>query len=104
MSSANGADAEALFRFATIKLGDFESCLLFIDTLIDMNLKSAAAILWWQTCRTFERLVRRDYDDAHHQIVQDFANQCVQQYTLLSYGADCGAKNLRKYLHEYEYI
>ena len=55
----------------------------------------------WQSIKTFERLLKRDFDvDRHLGVVQEFANQCVQQFALLNYGKDCGYERLRRYLHE----
>lgn len=92
--------AEDLFEFAKIPLGDFEHCLAFIEAHKGMDFRASADDLLWQTYKAFERLIKRDFEDKFHPVVQDFANQCVQQYALLDYGADCGYENTTKYLHE----
>ena len=92
--------AEELFEFAKIPLGDFERCLAFVEAHKGMDFQASADDLLWQTYKAFERLIKRDFEDKFHPVVQDFANQCVQQYALLDYGADCGYENLGKYLHE----
>ncbi|KAH8113522.1 hypothetical protein DFH11DRAFT_1544761 [Phellopilus nigrolimitatus] len=91
---------QTLFEFASIRFGDFESCLQFMNTQgVELDLRASADRMLWQTYKTFERLIRRDFDARLQPLVQDLANQCVQQYALLDYGADCGYERLRTYLH-----
>ncbi|THH07089.1 hypothetical protein EW145_g3624 [Phellinidium pouzarii] len=89
-----------LFAFAKIPVGDFESCFAFFENHPAIELRASAEKMLWQTYRTFDRLIKHDYDDRLHELVQNFANQSVQQYALLDYGADCGFENLKKYLHK----
>ncbi|KAI5123160.1 hypothetical protein M0805_000863 [Coniferiporia weirii] len=92
--------SEELFIFSKIPLGDFECCLAFLENRATLDLRASADKLLWQAHKTFERLIKRDYEDKFHHLVQDYANQCVQQYALLDYGAECGFESLRKYLHD----
>ena len=94
------ASTEELFAFSKVHLGDFERCLAFVESHTALDYRAAADKMLWQAYKTFERLQSRDFDDRHLRLVQMFANQCVQQYALLDFGADCGVENLKKYLHE----
>ncbi|KAL5524807.1 hypothetical protein ACEPAF_9953 [Sanghuangporus sanghuang] len=91
---------EQLFAFSKIPLGDFESIMAWIELhshhAIDYQLCKEKML--WQTYKTFERLLRRDFEERHVRLVQEFANQCVQTLAILDYAADCGYENLRKYV------
>ncbi|KAL5512700.1 hypothetical protein ACEPAG_2966 [Sanghuangporus baumii] len=91
---------EQLFAFSKIPLGDFESIMAWIELhshhAIDYQLCKEKML--WQTYKTFERLLRRDFEERHVRLVQEFANQCVQTLAILDYAADCGYENTRKYV------
>ncbi|KAL5482928.1 hypothetical protein ACEPAI_9523 [Sanghuangporus weigelae] len=91
---------EQLFAFSKIPLGDFESIMAWIELhshhAIDYQLCKEKML--WQTYKTFERLLRRDFEERHVRLVQEFANQCVQTLAILDYAADCGYENSRKYV------
>lgn len=89
-----------LFKFAKIPLGDFESCLAFVETLRFVDFQACADMFLRQTYSTFVRLLKGDFQEKFHHIVQTFAMQNVQQHALLRYGAECGYDNLMRYLHE----
>lgn len=89
-----------LFKFAMIPLGDFERCLAFVETHRFDDFQACADIFLRQTYRTFEKLLKGDYEERHYHLVQNFAVQNIQQYALLSYGAECGSQNLMRYLHK----
>ena len=92
--------ASELFKFSMIPLGDFERCLSFVETHRFADFNTCSEMFLRQTYRTFERMLKRDYEERHQYLVQNFAMQNVQQYALLNYGADCGSENLMRYLHE----
>ncbi|KAL5501315.1 hypothetical protein ACEPAH_8575 [Sanghuangporus vaninii] len=91
---------EQLFAFSKIPLGDFESIMAWIELhshhAIDYQVCKEKML--WQTYKTFERLLRRDFEERHVRLVQEFANQCVQTLAILDYAADCGYENSRKYV------
>jgi len=91
--------SELLFQFASIDLGEFEMVLDFVDSFQDISLLEAATILWTQACRTLEKLQKEDMELAQQKVLQKFVNRCIQQYAFLNHGAQCGIRNLRKYLH-----
>lgn len=93
------ASTEELFEFSKVSVGDFERCLAFVESHNALDYRAAADKMLWQAYKTFERLHRRDFDTRHMRLVQKFANQCVQQYALLDFGADCGVESLKRYLH-----
>lgn len=47
-----------LFKFAKIPLGDFESCLAFVETLRFVDFQACADMFLRQTYRTFVRLLK----------------------------------------------
>lgn len=100
LKSPSMASTEDLYHFAKIPLGDFEGLLAFVEEHSMLDYRAAAEKMLWQTMKTFEKLVKKDLETRHIPLVQEFASQCVQQYALLDYGADCGYEKLRQYLHK----
>ena len=90
--------SELLFQFSLIELGEFEMVIDFIDSFRTISLLEAATIFWSQACRTMAKLQSDDIDLAKQKILQRFVNRCIQQYAFLSYGAQCGIRNLQRYL------
>jgi hypothetical protein len=93
-----------LYAFSHIPLGEFELCKEFFEIHHELDFRKSALIVWWQVRKTFERLLRipPDAEDAEEKkrLVRRYALSCVQEYALLSYGADCGMENLMKYLRK----
>ena len=91
-----------LYAFSQIPLGEFELCKEFFETHQTVDFRKSAVIVWWQVRKTFERLLRvsPDLEDAEdrRKLIREYAVRCVQEYALLSYGADCGMENVMKYL------
>lgn len=91
-----------LYAFSQIPLGEFELCKEFFETHHAIDFRKSALIVWWQVRKTFDRLLRiaPDAEDAEQKrrIIREYALRCVQEYALLSYGADCGFENLMRYL------
>lgn len=93
------ACAELLFQFASIELGEFEMVLEFLDSFRRISLLEASTVLWAQAVRAMEKLQKDDVDLVRQKALRKFFHRCIQQYAFLSYGAQCGMRNLRKYLH-----
>ena len=92
--------SEILFKFATIELGDFETILFNLDSLAGIGFETAAITFWAQTRRIFRQLRRCEISVPQYLETVRFVHQCVQQYSFLEYGVNCGVKKVRKYLDE----
>ena len=54
----------------------------------------------WQTYKTFERLLKHDFEERHTKLVRAFAEQCVRSLAILDYASDCGWEKAREYVRQ----